>query len=138
MSTLLPNIFDPDWIKANTNYEETVTFSFKKQNIPYGEEAEWQTIYFDGKKQKYSLTDDWGGEVFLTWDEFLGMLKDRHVERLVEMSFNSRDGGMIDKRKHQQHYVDMIISQEKLDVCKCTEYRLCQQHDSPSGYDGIW
>lgn len=91
-------IFDPIWIKENTNVESTVTFAFKKHNIAYVDEVEWQTIYYEASKDKYSLTDDWGGEVFLTWDEFLDMLKERNVERLMEMSINSEDGGMVDKR----------------------------------------
>ncbi len=176
---MITTIFDPIWIKDNTNVHATVTFSFKKQNIAYADEAEWQTIYYDVEAEKYSLTDDWGGQVFLTWDEFLDMLKERNVERLVEMSFNTQEGGMIDKRKshprdgqetldtyslmqgrespepkrgglfmvgtnvftdHEEceKYNNQSLEDKPEKLCQCTQYRLCQQHDAPSGYHGIW
>lgn len=94
----MQTIFDPIWIKQHTDAEHTVTFIFKKLNILYSDEVEIQTIYYESSVNKYVVIDDYG-DCTLTWDQFLEMLTEHKVERLIETSLNGEDGALIDKRK---------------------------------------
>ena len=86
----LRDAFTEKWVRNHTDEDHTVTFNFKRLDVPYEEESEIQTIHYDKSRNIYVAIDDWGSDgSFETWDSLVRYLQESgRIEKLMEIHLN--------------------------------------------------